>query len=251
MKYHVMTSFNQRYWDEVAKNSVLFLDKLWHKSGNIYLYHELPKVPQDPKLSDRCHWIDFYPTCPEVKEFAEKWKDNPMANGGGDGGNFKLNAIKFVHKTFAIWHRYKLLDSGWLVWADCDSFLLDNLDEKFIADVFRPNIVVSYVGRPGKYSECGFLAFNLNNPLTRDFLKEWETLYTSGEFVNLPETHDSWTFDYIRLKWNRPELFNDLNAGTTTNKAPFSNSRIGPYFAHAKGSDKVKTMNKISKRFKF
>lgn len=251
MKYNVITSFNETYWNEVAKFSTEVLDKNWHKDGKIFLYHELKNIPSDSKLSARCEWIDFYKTVPQIKEFAEKWKDNPMANGGGDGGNFKLNAIKFVHKTFTIWNQYKKIDSGWLVWTDCDAFLYNPIDHAFEKEVFKPGIVVSYVGRPGKYSECGFLAFNLDNPETRKFLSEWEDLYTSGEFIKLPETHDSWTFDYIRLKWNRPELFNDLNAGTTTNKAPFSNSRLKNYFVHAKGSDKAKTLGKFRKKFGF
>lgn len=250
MKYNVITSFNQKYWDEVARFSVEFADKNWSQNGDIFLYHELPQVPT-MALSDRCKWIDFYKTVPAVKEFAEKWKDNPKANGGGDGGNFKLNAIKFVHKTFTIWHQHKQLSDGWLVWTDCDSFLYRPIDSYFIENVFKKDIVVSYVGRPGKYSECGFLAFNLNNPKTRKFLEEWENLYLSGEFIDLPETHDSWTFDYIRLKWNQPELFNDLNAGTTTNKAPFSNSKLKNYFAHAKGSDKEKTLGKFRKKLGF
>lgn len=250
--YNILTSFNKKYWDEVAKTSVEFLDKLWHKSSNIFLYHELGKIPKDINFSSRLHWVDFNSACPQWKKFAETHKDNPMANGGdGNGGNFKLDAIKFTHKTFAIWDCYKKQKNGWLVWIDCDAFLINNIDKKFIDDVFKKDIVVSYVGRPGKYSECGFLAFNLDNPLTIQFLEEWENLYTSGDFLKLPETHDSWTFDYIRLKWNQPNLFNDLNAGTTTNKNPFSNSKLKEYFVHAKGGDKVKTMNKLRKNFKF
>lgn len=249
--FNVITSFNQKYWDEVASTSTEFLDKNWFTESQIFLYHELPKLPKNKKFSNRINWIDFHLTCPQWQEFANKWKDNPKANGGdGNGGNFRLDAIKFTHKTFSIWDRYKKLSSGWLIWIDCDAFLYNRADKNFINEIFRKDCLVAYVGRPGKYSECGFLAFNLDNNLTRQFLQEWENLYISGEFINLPETHDSWTFDYLRLKWNKPELFYDLNSNADTKKAPFSKSKLKNYFMHAKGSDKAKTLEKMRKNFK-
>lgn len=248
MKYNILTSFNQRYWDEVARENTLALDRNW-SGGDIFLYHELKTLQESQLFSNRVNWLDLYQTCPEIKIFGEAWKDNPKANGGdGAGGNFRLNAIKFVHKTFAIWHRAKNQTSGWVVWLDCDAFVYKKIDEYFLRTVFPTDKMSVYVGRPGKYSECGFLGFNMSHPDASKFLTEWENLYLSGEFVNLPETHDSWTFDYIRKKWSRPELFLDLNAGTETNKNPFSHSKIGPYIMHSKGSDKGKQLERFKNR---
>jgi hypothetical protein len=249
--FNVITSFNQKYWEEVAQQSSFFLDKLWTPDAQIFLYHELNDIPNNLNFSNRMQWVDFHKNCPQWQEFANRWKNEPKANGGdGLGGNFKLDAIKFTHKTFAIWDLYKKLPGGWLVWIDCDAFLYNPIDEHFINEIFKSDKMIAYVGRPGRLSECGFLAFNLDHGSTRKFLTEWEEIYTSGEFVNLPETHDSWTFDYLRLKWNNPELFYNLNSDADSNKNPFSKSKLKNYFVHAKGSDKMKTMNKLKKNFK-
>jgi hypothetical protein len=246
--YTIITSFNQKYWDEVAKENSKFLDKNWPLSSDIIFYHELDQIP-DNNLSSRVSWIDLYQSCPELSEFVNRWKDHPKANGK-NGKKFRYNAVKFVHKTFAIWHQAKLKKDGWLIWLDCDATLHKPIDERFIKDVFIQEKLICYVGRPGKYSECGFLCFNLNHDKTRKFLQEWEDLYLSGEFINLPETHDSYTFDYVRIKWNENNLFHNLNGRAITDKNPFSQSVIGGYLDHSKGKDKSKQLEKLKQRRK-
>lgn len=247
MSYNILTSFNESYWNEVAKETCLDLDKNWIKGSSILFYHELSNSvlsASAAEFSNRVKWVDLYKETP-IQEFVTKWKFHPKANGEIKG--FRNNAVKFVHKTFAIWHAAKQQKTGWLIWLDCDAIVRKQIDKEFEKRVFKDNIVVSYVGRPGKYSECGFLAFNLDNPKTHEFLNQWEELYVSGKFVELKETHDSWTFDYIRLEWDTPELFYDLNRNTKTNKNPFNNSDIGPYFLHAKGDGKKQQANKLKK----
>jgi hypothetical protein len=244
----ILTSFNEKYWNEVAKSTIELLDKNWPDNQKIFLYHELNSIPTNINFSNRVIWKDLYTESPDIVSFSEKWKNEPRANGF-DGTNFKFNAVKFSHKTFAIWNCYKAIESGYLIWLDCDACLFKEIDKNFLNQILPTQEVVSYLGRKGKYSECGFLAFNLDHPLTRKFLKEWEDLFLSGEFINLQETHDSFTFDHLRLKWNNPELFKDLNKNSTTDKNPFGNSLLGSHFIHAKGAGKESKLGKfISKK---
>ena len=248
--YTIITSFNESYWQEIARENVARMDKFWPTGNKILLYHQLPKI--DPAFSSRVNWIDLYQSCPGLLEFAEQWKDDVRANGlNGKKNAFRWNAIKFCHKTFAIWHAAKHQQNGWLIWLDCDAIILKNIDLDFINKTCPNDKCISYLGRKGKYSECGFVAYNLDRPETRKFLLDWEDLYLSGEFVNLQETHDSWTFDHIRKSFNQPELFLDLNASSTTDKNPFQNSLIGTHMAHAKGKDKTWVTQKIKKKLKF
>jgi len=244
MTYNVLTSFNQKYWDEIAKTTVSELDSNWIKNHKIFLYHELDNIPKI-NFSNRVTWVDLYNTCPELPKFGAKWKDHPKANGAK---NFRTDAIKFVHKTFAIWHRAKLQKEGWLIWLDVDALVYKQIDDIFLKTVCPDNYMISFMGRPGKYSECGWIGFNMSHPKTLDFINEWEDLYLSGDFINLPETHDSWTFDWIRKKWNLPELFFNVNSEAKTNKHPFAQSLIGTNIVHAKGSDKEFLINRFQNR---
>ena len=239
-KYSVITSFNEKYWQDIAKDNLISLDANWPVDQQIFCYHELTSMPAG--FSNRIQWIDLYETSSDLKVFVEKYKNDDRANGTK---GFRTNAVKFVHKTFAIWNCAKKMNNGWLIWLDCDAYVYKKIDNNFLETICKNNTINSYLGRPGKYSECGFLAFNLENSETRKFLQEWEDLYISGDFINLPENHDSWTFDYIRKKWNRPELFFNLNSQTLSNKNPFSHSLLGPYIAHAKGDNKDKAREKL------
>ena len=233
--YSIITSFNEKYWNDIAKENLISLDIHWPSHHKIFCYHELKTVPNN--FTNRITWIDLYQNSKNLGTFVEKFKNDSRANGAK---GFRTNAVKFVHKTFAIWHCYRQMKSGWLIWLDCDAYVYKPITQEFLTSICDENTVASYIGRPGKYSECGFLAFNLNHPLAVKFLEEWEDLYLSGEFLRLPENHDSWTFDYIRKKWDRPELFNNLNNKAVTNKNPFAQSLVGPFIAHAKGKGKEK-----------
>ena len=244
--YNIVTSFNQSYWLEIAKENVLLMDRFWPADNKIFLYHQLPTTEQI--FSNRVHWIDLYATCPELLHFAKKWHDDPRANGaGGKKNSFRWNAIKFAHKTFAIWHAARQISNGWLIWVDCDAIILKAIDDEFINKTCPPNKCISYLGRKGKYSECGFVAYNLDKAETKQFLNDWESLYTSGKFIDLPETHDSYTFDHIRKTFCDQNLFYDLNQHSITDKNPFQNSLLGSHMAHAKGSDKVRDTQKLKR----
>jgi len=248
-KYTILTSFNETYWQEVAQDNVRKMDQLWPSSENILLYHQLSKI--DTSFSNRVQWVDLYQSCPALVDFINKWKDDLRANGkGGKKNSFRQNAVKFCHKTFAIWHAARQQESGWLIWLDCDAIILKSIDADFLRKACPDNKCISYIGRKGKYSECGFVGYNLDRPETRKFLELWENFYLSGEFINHSETHDSWTFDHIRKSFDNPDLFCDLNAASTTDKNPFANSLIGTHIAHAKGSDKIKTTAKLNKQIK-
>lgn len=238
--YSVVTSFNEKYWLEIARKNTILLDSYWPEKYQISLYHQLPFIE---KISDRVRWYDLYDMCPELSAFANKYKYEVKANGAGNT-NFRLNAIKFCHKTFAIWHQAKLQPSGWLIWLDCDVIVKKCISDNFLKAICPNGYAVSFMGRPGKYSECGFIGFNLDRTESRQFLLEWEDLYISGKFLELSETHDSWTFDWIR-KQKSTELFFNVNAAAITNKNPFSQSLLGSYMAHAKGADKARQTERI------
>ena len=244
--YTLLTNFNQTYWEEVACTNMTLLDERWPRDQDIYLYYDsmnLKSIPERKTFSSRMQWIDFYEQCPEYIEFAETWKNDPRANGRG-GNDFKFNAIKFAHKTFAIWHRAKQTPKGWLIWLDCDITTINQVDVPFLSTVCLDNFMVTYVGRPSRYSECGFMAFNMNHPRIHKFMQEWEELYTSGKFIEHEQTHDSWLFDLMRKSWDL-WLFFDLNTVMASDSNPIGHSMLRYHFAHQKGDNKAEQQRRL------
>jgi len=106
-----------------------------------------------------------------------------------------------------------------------------------------------YLGRDGKYPECGLYSLNLRNQIILDFLKEFQRMYDQAEngIFRLDEWHDSYVFEQVRkkfpnlnlLSWSddlpdlRPTQFNSKGEGH-----PLINSEWGAYLDHLKGSRK-------------
>jgi hypothetical protein len=248
-QYTVLSSLNMSYWETVGNINVVLLDERWPRDIPIHLYYDnldIKTIPERKTLSPRLSWVNFYKLCPEYLEFADKWKDNIKANGGPEK-DFRYNAVKFAHKTFAIWHQAKQVTTGWLIWIDCDITTINQVDVPFLQTVCPENKMVSYIGRPNRYSECGWMAFNMNHPEIRRWMSEWETMYTSGSFINEKQTHDSWLFDQLRLKWDQP-LFFDLNSVEPSDSNPLGNSLLQHHFHHEKGDNKQKQLHSMLRK---
>jgi hypothetical protein len=101
--------------------------------------------------------------------------------------------------------------------------------------------IASYLGRdsfpaPNPYSECGFLAFNLENSGTISFLRDFKDLYCSGEIFEQLEWHDSFLFDVMRRRYEiQGNRFRNISGDSGEVEHPFIHSHLGKYFDHLKG----------------
>jgi hypothetical protein len=97
-----------------------------------------------------------------------------------------------------------------------------------------------FLGRRGKFSECGLYAMNLRSPRTRDFLTEFQRYYDQAEqgIFTLAEWHDSFVFDAVRKHHPLVEL--DWSSHLITGEGhPLINSDWGAYLDHLKGKRKT------------
>ena len=106
-----------------------------------------------------------------------------------------------------------------------------------------------YLGRKGKYSECGLYSMNLRSANVQAFLKEFQRFYDQAEqgIFQLAEWHDSFVFDAVRVKFPqmrqldwaahlhdiRPRLGSSQGEGH-----PLINSEWGAWLDHLKGGRK-------------
>jgi hypothetical protein len=184
----------------------------------------------------------------ELVNFKTKWQNVPKANGDVStdpvrsrrrdaGKGFKWDAVRFAHKVYAIFDCARSCDTDYLIWMDADmvchsAITVDQLDQLCVKDL-------CFLGRRGKYSECGLYAMNLHSSAMRDFLQKFQEYYDHAEsgIFTLSEWHDSFVFDKIRelvlvdsLDWS-----NNLITGEGH---PLINSPWGAYLDHLKGSRK-------------
>ena len=106
-----------------------------------------------------------------------------------------------------------------------------------------------YLGRKGKYSECGLYAMNLRSSNVQAFLKEFQRFYDQAEqgIFQLAEWHDSFVFDAVRVKF--PQMrqldwaahLNDIRPTLGSSQGeghPLINSEWGAWLDHLKGGRK-------------
>jgi hypothetical protein len=106
-----------------------------------------------------------------------------------------------------------------------------------------------FLGRKGKYSECGLYSMNLKSEQTKMFLMEFQRMYDHAEagIFQLEEWHDSFVFDAVRKKFpflkqhDWAQSLNDLRPrpGMSSGEGhPLINSQWGAWLDHLKGGRK-------------
>jgi hypothetical protein len=96
-----------------------------------------------------------------------------------------------------------------------------------------------FLGREGKYTECGLYAMNLRSSMITRFLENFQQMYDHAEqgIFTLDEWHDSFVFDAVRRNLALVEL--NWSKGIIRGEGhPLINSEWGAYLDHLKGDRK-------------
>lgn len=256
MKIAVVTTFNDKGRALYGQKMIDTFCKNWPEEVTLHIYPELC----NPAISNHAHvTLKRLEEVSELTAFKEKWKNVPKANGDVSqdpvrsrrkdaGKGFKWNAIRFAHKVYAIFHCAKETDADVLIWMDADMVCHSPITIETIKRLIPEDKDLCFLGRKGKYTECGLYAMNLRSPRTQLFLQRFQQYYDDAEngIFTLDEWHDSFVFDAVRktmelneLDWSahlsdlRPHKGNSLGEGH-----PIINSEWGDYLDHLKGDDR-------------
>lgn len=250
MDYTVITTFNQAGLDLYGQRMIDAFETHWPNQIKLKIYAE---NCQPRSVRDTTEILDVLEVNPACREFVERHKDNPQAHGGAGAHNkdvflkdktFRWQAVRFCFKVFSIQHAAAITNSDRLIWLDADTVTHSPVPEEWLTKVCPDGYLASYLGRTDRYhSECGWIGYNMHDPLTKPFIESLAKLYISDELFNYPEWHDSFLWDVIRKRY-RDELkaqFYNLNPNPDTKGLaghPFINSELGLYMDHMKGKRK-------------
>ncbi len=222
--------------------------KNWPAEVTLHLYPEEcnPQVPDHSRIT-----LKRLEEVPELMAFKEKWKNVPKANGDVSndpvrskrrdaGKGFKWDAIRFAHKVYAIFHCAKETDADILIWMDADTICHSPINLQVLESYVPQSKDLCFLGRKGKFSECGLYALNLRSEKTLEFLKEFQRMYDDAEngIFLLDEWHDSFVFDAARAKIANLNQWNWSEGLVTGEGHPLINSFWGAYLDHLKGNRK-------------
>lgn len=257
MKIAVVTTFHEQGLHQYAQRMIDSFCQNWPQEILLHIYPEMC----NPAISNHQHvTLKRLEEVSELMAFKTQWRDVPKANGdvSGDpvrslrkdaGKGFKWHAVRFAHKVYAIFDCARTTDADILVWMDADTICHSPITMQNIQRMIPQNIELCYLGRKGKYSECGLYALNLRSPNVQSFLREFQRMYDSAEtgIFQLAEWHDSFVFDAVRAKFPHMQQLDwaahlhnlKPHAGSSAGEGhPLINSDWGAWLDHLKGGRK-------------
>jgi hypothetical protein len=244
MTFTVVTTFHKKGYETYGRRMIETFLKNWPTNVMLIVYAEDCTVTETaPNLIVR----DLNQV-KDLTNFKNKWKGVPKANGdvSGDpvrskrkdaGKGFKWDAVRFAHKVYSIFDCAKQSNSDWLIWMDADTVCHSPITIEKLNDLC--SLDLCFLGRRGKYTECGLYALNLRSTATIAFLHEFQRFYDDAEhgIFTLAEWHDSFVFDAVRQHTSCRER--DWSSHLITGEGhPLINSEWGAYLDHLKGGRK-------------
>jgi hypothetical protein len=244
MKYTVITTFNAAGYETYGRRMIQTFLENWPKDVMLEVYAENCTVNE---TADNLIVRDLNQVA-ELTAFKTKWQDVPKANGNVSqdlvrstrkdaSKRFKWDAVRFAHKVYSIFDCARKSNSDWLIWMDADMVCHSPITMSRLDDLCSRDLC--FLGRKGKYTECGLYAMNLQSPPTIAFLEEFQRYYDDAEngIFTLDEWHDSFVFDAVRKHASCFEL--DWSSHLITGEGhPLINSEWGAYLDHLKGDRK-------------
>ena len=257
LKIAVVTTFHGDGLEKYAQRMINTFCDNWPAEVILHLYPE----NCNPAIYNHNHvTLKRLEEVEELMAFKNTWQDVPKANGDVSadpvrslrkdaGKGFKWHAVRFAHKVYAIFDCARTTDADILIWMDADTICHSPITVQDLYRMIPADSELCYLGRKGKYSECGLYSMNLRSNNVQAFLKEFQRFYDQAEqgIFQLAEWHDSFVFDAVRVKF--PQMrqldwaahLNDIRPKLGSSQGeghPLINSEWGAWLDHLKGSRK-------------
>jgi len=246
MKYTVITTFNAAGYKQYGQRMIQTFLQNWPQQVTLVVYAEGCAVAETaPNLV-----VYDIAVADALTTFKTAWAGIPRANGDVSddpvrarrkdaGKGFKWDAVRFAHKVYSIFHCARSISTDWLIWMDGDTVCHSTITLADLDRLCPPDRDLCFLGRQGKYSECGLYAMNLDRPTVKTFLQKFQRMYDDAEqgIFTLKEWHDSYVFDDVRKQCALNEL--DWSGHLITGEGhPLINCEWGAYLDHLKGARK-------------
>lgn len=252
MKYTVITTFSDSGYKQYGQRMIQTFLKHWPAEVTLVVYAENCTVKETASnlVVNDIEIVDALTT------FKTAWQGVPKANGDVStdpvrsrrkdaGKGFKWDAVRFAHKVYSVFHCARTIQTDWLIWMDADTVCHSPITPADLQRLCPDDKDLCFLGRRGKYSECGLYAMNLAN--TKTFLQKFQRFYDDAEngIFTLEEWHDSYVFDAVRKQCGLREM--DWSSHLIAGEGhPLINSEWGAYLDHLKGARKDLRRSKLS-----
>lgn len=194
----IISSFPDVSWNIYAKRMLEGFAANWPAEVPLLVFLDTPNLIPDVEKLIRPQDAVALHNSAERTAFLERNK------GRDDPADYRKQASRFCHKVFALkeaadyWKKNPTEKCRYLIWLDADVLVTRkvSVDELRLC-LPKQGDAVSYLGRKDwPHSECGWLAFDLDNG-GHDVIEAWVKEYTTDKVFTYEQWHDSWVFDEV------------------------------------------------------
>ena len=248
--YTFVTSFSESGYHEYARNMLQSVVDKWNPKHFklVAYYHDFDIDKEDAPKSDAIEYRNLNDVS-EMVEYRERMKIHDGTEGGKMPYNWRLDAIKWCHKVYAMTDlAFEMMDDNiednWMIWLDADTVTTKRLDVEQVKRWLPDKADLVHLGRTDvDYSETSFMGFNLGVHNTCSLLADLRGAYTIGEVVAYREWHDGFIFErLLNIYKAHGMVVNNLSEGVKGLTA-FKQSPLSEYFDHFKGNLKKNANN--------
>lgn len=242
MKYVVVTSMNKDGYDMYGRRMLEASSKYWSDDIDFHVWYHDWDMLSEPDLPKKDSMV--FRNLNKVGDlliFRERMS-------GYEPTSWRMDAIKFCHKVYAITETSRYLASDLtddtdyqLIWLDADTLTTQDVTPEWL-DSLLGSADISLLERPvTDYAETSFMRFNLNpmSPAAFDVLEDIRSAYDTLEMRGYREWHDGFIFQrIINLHKNHTLVVENLSPDAKTLDA-FHSSRLAEKIEHFKGAKKA------------
>lgn len=231
MKITIISTFGPNHYKTYARYFVQSLLSYVDNQTDVVLYSDTPLTLSRKNFSNRI----LNDCCPDLLKFKmrNQHKEVPIGTKG-----WLKDAVRFSHKSYCIIHASRTIETDLLIWLDADTEIIAPITHQYLREKLDKGNFVSYLGRPDRYSETGWLAFDLKNKWANKFFDKWEWYYNTDAIYNLPAQLDCHVFDAVREEFENKEKIKSQNISPPNLKSQhFDRAFIGK-ITHYKGDRK-------------
>lgn len=228
MKLKIVSTFSDQGYEEYGKRFVESCKKF--VASTIYISLYIDNVPLTNEKNIKI--LNLEESVPELSKFKQRNKNKEFKD-------FKWDAVRFSHKSYAIWHAAKHSNVEKLFWLDADTVLQNTIDEDYLNKFLPDGFFTSYLGRGGRFTETGFIGFDLKNKYSNDFFNEFIDYYNNDRiYTELSGYTDCHVYDAVRNKFVEQKKITALDLTPGMGKNNFNHVHNG-YMIHNKGGKKL------------
>lgn len=232
----IVSTFSDSGYKEYAHKFVSSLKQFLSKEVAVFLYVDDIII----NTSSNIKTIKLEPSVPSLTKFKQRHADKKPTKFLEDG-------VRFSHKSYAIWHASKNSNVDKLFWLDADTVLKNNITEQYLDNFLPDTYFTSYLGRIEKYTETGFIGFNLEHTYANEFFDEFIDYYNNDRIYSELEAYtDCHVYDATRNKFVQEKKITTLDLTPGLGKSNFNHVHQG-YMIHNKGENKTGSSKKKGK----